>query len=125
MAMLPTLRPHRSQTRGLLALGAVCLALVALVACFRPVKISEVHARSQVLMGKPVIVEGRVVRALDLPLLHDHFYELDDGTGQIWVQSAQPTPTEGSTVRVTGTLGPGIKIAGNQAGLLIVEQRRK
>jgi hypothetical protein len=40
------------------------------------------------------------------------------------VPAARVGPRPHRGVRVTGTLGPGIEIAGNQGGLLIVEQRR-
>jgi hypothetical protein len=113
-------RLERRTARGLWA-----LALVAAHGCVRPVAISALRQRSTELQGKPVTVEGQVSRSIDLPLLHDHFYQIDDGTGQIWVQTTQATPAEGQRVRVTGTLGPGMKLPGAEVGLVIVESQRQ
>ncbi len=101
------------------------LALGCLVACVRPLPIADVRRQSEILQGKQVTVEGQVVKSVELPLVRDHYYQLDDGSGQIWVQTTQPTPDRGSRVRVTGTVGPGLKVPGVEVGVVIVEARRQ
>jgi len=114
----------RAAAGPLLAACACALAL-ALAACARPMPVSELRQRSQELMGKPVTVEGDVVESVDVPLLRDRYYELDDGTGRVWVETAQPVPGRGERVRVTGTVGPGLKLPGVEVGLLIQETARQ
>jgi hypothetical protein len=112
-------------TRRVPSLGAAALLAALAAGCLRPVPISQVRERSAELQGKAVTVEGTVSERVDLPLLRDRFYRLEDGTGTIWVQTAQASPGEGERVRVTGTLGPGLRVPGLDVGLLIVETRRR
>ena len=99
--------------------------LTALAGCAGPLPIAEVRQRSQELQGQQVTVEGQVVERVDLPLLRDRYYQIDDGSERIWVQTVQPTPAEGARVVVTGTLGPGIRVPGMEVGLVIVESERR
>jgi len=112
-------------TRRAASLAGVALLAVLAAGCVRPLAIAEVRARSAELQGKSVTVEGTVSERVDLPLLRDRFYRLEDGTGTIWVQTAQATPAEGERARVSGTLGPGLRVPGLDVGLLIVETRRR
>jgi hypothetical protein len=109
--------------RGL-AFLAPALVACGLLACVRPTPISEVRQRSQELEGHRVTVEGQVDERVELPLLRDRYYRIDDGTGHLWIQTSQSTPAEGQRVRVTGTLSPGIKAPGLEAGLVVQEAER-
>src|SRR6266545_2016328 len=105
--------PHpRRRSRALSALLAAALAAGALAACNRPTSIAEIRQRGDELRDHRVTVAGEVVDRLDLPLLRNHYYHLDDGTGRIWVQTAQKPPAQGEHLVVTGRLTPGLHVPG-------------
>lgn len=62
----------------------------------RPVPISKVLADANNLNGKEVLVRAKVGLAGDL--LNHGAYEINDGTGSIWVRTQNGAPSEGSTV---------------------------
>jgi hypothetical protein len=101
------------------------LVALALAACVRPLAIADVKQRGEQLKGQRVTVEGEVVDRVELPLLANRYYQLDDGTGHLWVQTAQPLPARGEHVRVTGTLAPGLKVPGVEVGIVLEESTRQ
>lgn len=60
------------------------------------------YAQTQASLGRPLYVQGRVVK--HAPLLTGSLYQIEDSTGQLWIRSAEPPPNLGSTVDVRGTL---------------------
>ena len=113
------------RSRATRLVGVLLLLSSVLAACARPLAISELRARSQELQGRVVTVEGQVEDSIALPLLGDRYYRIDDGSGRIWVQTRGSAPAEGQRVRVTGTLAPGIRVPGLEAGMVIVESSRR
>ena len=75
-------------------------------------------------VGQTVRLSGRVVQRL--PLLDGWLYQLDDGTGQLWVRSSQPAPALELRVHVKGTLrSQTIAVEGlSYEDLYLEEQRR-
>ena len=119
------MRQPLARRRRASSLLPLALLAASLAACVRPVAIAEVKQRGEELKGKPVTVEGEVVEKVDLPLLRNRYYQLDDGTGHLWVQTTQPLPARGEHVRVTGTLAPGLKVPGVEVGIVLEESTRQ
>ena len=72
---------------------------------------------------RTVSVEGRVVNVLGA--LNMGVYEIDDGTGRIYVVSSRGVPNRNAHVKVTGTVTPGVNIMGRSLGTAIQEQHHK
>jgi hypothetical protein len=106
--------------------AASCVALLAsIAAACAATSISDVRARAGELAGREVTVEGQVVDTLALPLLGSRYYQLDDGTGQLWVETRSAVPGEGVRVRASGVLAPGLKVGTVELGLVLQESRRR
>jgi hypothetical protein len=52
-------------------------------------------------------------------------YQLDDGTGKIYVISGRGVPSSGSNVEVTGRVSPGVEVLGTPVGVAIREESHK
>jgi DNA/RNA endonuclease YhcR with UshA esterase domain len=90
----------RRETRRLavsVAAGAV-LAL-ALVAC-RRTTINQVLAEPARYANQEVTVGGQVVKSASV--LGRGAYQIDDGTGTLWVVTKRGAPRQGARVAVTG-----------------------
>ena len=105
------------------ALAAACL--LAAGACAAHTPIADVRARTAELQGREVTVEGAVVDTLSMPLVSSRYYQIDDGSGQLWVETRSTLPAEGETVRATGLLSPGLKVGTVELGLVLQESRRR
>jgi hypothetical protein len=52
-------------------------------------------------------------------------YQMEDGTGQIYVISGKGIPSRGSKVEVTGKVSPGVELLGTPVGVAIREESHK
>jgi hypothetical protein len=78
--------------------------------------------------GRNVSVEGRVTTAygVSLPGLPvPGVYQVDDGTGKIYVLATRGVPTKEARVKVSGTVTPGLNVGGKAYGLAIRERDHK
>jgi len=105
--------------------GVLVVALgLALVACER-VKIGDVNADPGRFMNKEVGVAGTVTQSIGA--LGRGIYQLDDGTGKLWVLSnSRGVPSKGARVGVKGHVVPTITFLGiNYATVLEESDRRR
>jgi hypothetical protein len=102
-------------------LAAVPLLLL-LTAC-GSVHIARINADPSRYANRTVTVTGRVVTSVGV--LGKGGYELDDGTGRIYVISGTGVPSRGSTVKVTGAVSPGVQVLGSPVGVAIREQQHR
>jgi hypothetical protein len=94
--------------------GSLLVALLLLAAC-EGVKIGDLNRDPSRYHGREVTITGRVVDSFGL--LGDGAFQLDDGTGRIWVISGGfGVPSNGLRVVVTGTASSGLTIAGRSFG---------
>ena len=103
----------------------VFAAALLAVACAARTPIADVRARTAELQGKEITVEGAVVETLAVPLLGSRYYQLDDGSGQLWIETRSGLPSEGDRVRATGVLAPGLRVGTVELGLVLQESRRR
>lgn len=87
------------------------------------VKISRINVDPSRYYNRTIRVEGRVVTSVGL--LGTGGYQLEDGTGSIYVLSRTGVPSSGSRVAVTGTVVGGAQILGRTVGTAIREQNHK
>src|SRR5882724_11594849 len=102
---------------SLLAAGALVLT-----ACSQTT-ISKINADPARYKGKEVGVAGRVTDSYGIA--GTGAYELDDGTGRIWVATTRGVPSRGSKVGVKGHVLTGFAISGRSFGTVLEETGRK
>ena len=83
------------------------------------VKIAQINADPSRYYHRTVRVDGTVVTSAGL--LGTGGYELDDGTGKIFVVSRRGVPSGGLRVAVTGSVVGGAQILGKTVGTVIRE----
>jgi hypothetical protein len=98
--------------------AAVAVALT-LSAC-APVTIGRINQDPSRFRNRTVHVDGTVVTSVGF--LKTGGYQIDDGTGKIYVVSKSGVPSSGSRVSVTGRVMPGAEVLGQALGTAIVEQ---
>ena len=116
------------QVRILLFMLLLPLVLV-LVGCERK-SINEIMADPQRYAHREVGVVGKVVRSVSV--LGKGAYEVDDGTGKLWVVSDKGVPREGARVGVKGKIRDGFNLGGLiklpevvRSGLVMIESEHK
>jgi hypothetical protein len=113
-------------SRGLRApLALIALALVIFAAGCTTAKISAINNDPAKYSAKDVTIAGQVVTSFGAA--NQGAFELDDGTGRIWVWSSGfGVPGEGARVVVTGRVQSGVAIGGRFfANVLRETQPRK
>ena len=118
----------RPSTRSCtLILAAVLFLLMS--ACEQK-SISQIRAQPGRYSHREVAVVGSVVRSFSV--LGRGAYEVDDGTGRLWVVSERGVPREGARVGVWGTIRDGFNLSAFVrlpepigSGLVMVENNHK
>jgi hypothetical protein len=111
-----------------LGIGAVAV-LVALAGCSART-INHIKADPSRYANKEVRIEGRVTESYSV--LGTGAYEIDDGTGRLWVVSRTGVPREGARVQVKGKVRDGFNFGDLvrlpkrvESGLVLVESSHK
>jgi hypothetical protein len=105
-----------------LAFVALAAAATCLTAC-APVTIGRINADPSRFRNQRVHVNGTVVTSVGI--LGTGGYQIDDGTGKIFVISRTGVPSGGSHVAVTGSVIPGAEVLGRAMGTAIREESHK
>ena len=100
-------------------LTVLLLSAVLLAAC-APLTIGRITADPSRFQNRSVRVSGTVTNSVGL--LGKGGYQLDDGTGKIYVISGKGVPSRGSRVTVTGRVSPGAEVLGTPVGVTIREE---
>lgn len=102
----------------------VCVMSLLLTACDRQ-KIGDITADPGRFQGKEVSVAGRVTNVA-VGVLGMGFYQIDDGTGKLYVLSeTRGSPSEGATVGVKGTIVPTFTFLGRNYATVLRERDRR
>ncbi len=104
-------------------LSAILAAALALTACPNKTTISQISADPGKYQNKEVGLIGTVTDSYGL--LGNGAYELDDGTGRIWVVTQRGVPSRGSRVGVSGRVYSGLQFGGRNYGLGLREEKRQ
>ena len=100
---------------------AVALAMgILLSGCATTVKIARINADPSRYYNRTVQVDGTVVTSVGI--MGTGGYQLDDGTGKIYVVSRTGVPSGGSRVAVTGRVTGGAQVLGQTVGTVIREE---
>jgi hypothetical protein len=103
-------------------LSAVLLSAAFLSGC-ATTSISRVLADPHRYRNREVHVEGTVTNVVGA--LNTGVYQLEDGTGKIFVASGRGIPAKGTRVKVSGNVIEGVNIMGKSFGTTIQEHGHK
>lgn len=110
-----------------LKMAAAILALIAgtvlLTACPNQTNIAKINADPDRYRGKEIGIAGTVTNSYGA--LGQGAYELDDGTGRIWVATRRGVPSRGSRVGAKGYVHNGFSFAGRSFGTVMEETDRR
>jgi hypothetical protein len=113
----------------LVVIAAVLLgAAVLLTGCKDDrTRISSILGNPDGFVDREVLIGGTVTKtyAADLVITEAGAYQVDDGTGRIWVIATSGVPREGETVALKGTVAGGLKIGGESLGAILRETDRR
>lgn len=106
---------------------AVLLALLSgtflLTACPSQTNIGKINADPGRYSGKEVGIAGRVTNSYGV--VGQGAYEIDDGTGRIWVATRRGIPARGAHVGAKGYVHNGFTISGRSFGTVMEETDRR
>ena len=107
-------------------LGSASLILAAvllLAACPSQTTISKINADPARYRNKEVAIVGTVRDSYGA--LGNGAYEIDDGTGRLWVVTRRGVPSRGARVGVKGHVYNGFNWAGRNYGTVLEETDRR
>jgi hypothetical protein len=110
--------------RTLFLLPLLLAAAFGLTACPSQTNISKINANPSRYMDKEVGIVGRVTDSYGVPFVGGA-YELDDGTGKIWVIAERAVPARGSRVEAKGHVITGFVYHGRNLAAALRETGRK
>jgi hypothetical protein len=105
-------------------LAIVLLLAIMLLALGCATKISDIKANPAQYEGKEITVSGTVSEVFWLGILSTGAYQIDDGSGTIWVVTKVSPPEKGKKASAKGTVSTGVKIGDQTLGLVINETGR-
>ena len=108
--------------------ATLLVAAVVLAGCGdKRTKISAILDSPDRYMNREVLVGGKVTNtyAVNLVIAEMGAYQVDDGTGKIWVTTKNGVPQEGQTVALKGTVSSGLKLGGETFGAILREIERQ
>lgn len=104
-------------------LFAAVLTVVLLAGCPSGVNIGQLQRESGRYMGREVVIRGRVINSFGV--LGTGAYEVDDGTGTIWVLSnGYGVAGNGARVGVVGRFVNGVSMGGRSFASAIQQTQR-
>jgi hypothetical protein len=111
---------HRKQ----ISFALLILSTLVLTACPPRVSIRDINRDPSRYANRDVSVGGRVSNSLGA--MGSGVYELDDGTGTIWVYSGGfGVPASGTKVGVTGRITQGFSFGGRSFAVILHESERR
>jgi len=114
-------------TMGVLNKSAVFLVLIGITllftACPSQTNISKINSNPDRYRNKEVGIAGRVVDSYGA--MGAGAYEIDDGTGRMWVATRHGVPSRGAHVGAKGYVHNGFSFAGRSFGTVMEETDRR
>ena len=101
----------------------ILAAALLLTACPSQTTISQINADPGRYRHREVGIVGRVTDSYGV--LGQGAYELDDGTGRIWIATTRGVPSRGARVGVKGHVINGFNFGGRSFGTVLEETGRK
>jgi hypothetical protein len=104
-------------------LVALLTGTLIFTACPSQTNIAKINANPDRYRGKEVGIAGRVTNSYGA--LGTGAYEIDDGTGRIWVATRRGVPSRGAHVGAKGYVHNGFSFGGRSYGTVLEETDRR
>ena len=105
------------------ATSAILAAVLLFTACPQQTTISKINADPGRYRNKEVGIAGTVKDSYGV--LGNGAYEIDDGTGRIWVVTTRGVPSRGSRIGAKGKVYTGFSFGGRSFGTVLEEEDRR
>ena len=113
-----------SNLQRVLAAASVIFVLLLAVGCPQQRTIAEINRDPGRYLNKEVAVRGTVTESFGA--LGTGVYQVDDGTGKLWVFTDRyGVPAKGTRVGVAGTISPTATFAGRSFATVLRETQRR
>jgi hypothetical protein len=112
-----------SGTKRIALIAGVVIGTFLITACPSQTNIAKINADPGRYRNKEVAIVGRVTDSYGV--LGQGAYEIDDGTGRIWVATRRGIPSRGSQVGTKGYVHNGFSFGGRSYGTVIEETDRR
>lgn len=106
-----------------LFLSLILVLAVFAVACPNQTTIAKINADPARYKNREVIITGTVTDSYGV--LGNGAYEIDDGTGKLWVVTRRGVPSRGSRVGAQGHIYTGFNFGGRNFGTVLEETDRR
>ncbi|PWT90797.1 MAG: hypothetical protein C5B55_09205 [Blastocatellia bacterium] len=103
--------------------AAIVVTTFLLTACPSQTNIARINSDPGRFRGKEVGIVGRVTDSYGVPGYGA--YEIDDGTGRLWVVTRRGAPARGSRVGTKGYVQTGLTFGGRSYGTVMEEVDRQ
>ena len=104
-------------------LSVILAGVLAFTACPSKTTVSQINQNPSKYQNKEIGLVGTVTNSYGV--LGNGVYELDDGTGRIWVLTTAGVPSRGARVGVSGHVYTGIQFGGRTYGTGLKEEHRQ
>ena len=101
----------------------ILAAAVLFTACPSQTNIAKINADPSRYRNKEVGIVGRVTDSYGIPGYSA--YEIDDGTGRLWVVTRRGAPARGSRIGAKGRVQTAITFGGRSYGTVLEETDRR
>ena len=109
--------------RRVALLPVLIAGVMAFSGCPSGTTVSRINSDPGRYRNREVALTGRVTDSWGIA--GTGAYQIDDGTGSIWVSTTQGVPARGARVGVRGTVRTSFVVAGRSFGTIIQETGRK
>lgn len=104
-------------------LSILCLMTMVLLGCPQQVRIGDLTSNAARYVDKEVTITGTV--ASSFGLLGPGAFEVDDGSGKIWVLSEKfGVPSKGARVGITGRVIQGVNVGGRSFAVALRQTQK-
>src|SRR5437867_11584617 len=115
------MRMHFARKFGFTSL--ILAGVLLFTACPQQTSVSKINADPARYRNKEVGIVGRVTDSYGV--LGNGAYEIDDGTGRLWVVTQRGVPSRGSQVGAKGKVYTGFSFGGRSFGTVLQETDRR
>jgi len=111
------------RSKRVAAFLALLVGIVLLTACPSQTNIAKINADPDRYRGKEIGIAGTVTDSYGFA--GAGAYEIDDGTGKLWVATRRGVPSRGSRVGAKGYVHNGFSFHGRSFGTVMEETDRR
>ena len=108
----------------IIVVGFILATMLSISGCTKTDKITDITSNSDQYNGKTVNIGGYVGNTIWNALTSRGAYQVNDGSGNIWVVTSKEPPVKGVKVSVTGTVSPAFTLGDTSLGTVVNETKR-